>query len=687
MNRKLKLALRTVGVIFTVITGTFVLIRQLPGGPAAYLKSQFAKQGRDPADVSEQVSRYFGSQFDGPLHEQYIDYMISLTQGDLGTSFFFGQPVAELLFQALPWTLFVVSIGTFLSFGIAIMMGSLFAYKNGTLIDKAGSFIAVTITGIPYYIVALLLLLVFAYNLEIFPQSGRYSIGVSPGLNLTFILDVLHHAILPAGSLVLTRWAGASISMRGNAISEMGSDYLRVARLRGLGEKRIISRYVVWNSVLPMYTGLLISIGFMFGGAVILEQIFIYEGVGWYMFQGIVSRDYPLMMGAFLLIVTTVSIAIFVADLTYGYIDPRAGSETSTDGGGPSFVNRLVRFVQLPVRVVRRIRRWKRSREVEGRTGDRGAEASIFVEVADEETAESTRERWNRRFGNVRHTVDVFLEDNRAKFGLLSLTGFVLMGLFGANIVSEPTIGQAKPFLQPLENMTYPLGTNHQGQGLARLVIYSTEPMLQMIVAGTLFAGTLATALATVAGYLGGLADYSISAITDVMIALPGLPLFIVIVAFFEPQNPYLIGIVLSVGAWAGLARQTRSEVLKYRESPYVEASHTMGISNYYIITRDIVPNLLSYLTIRLANMAKGIVFGSVALYYLGVLPYSSYNWGIILNNAQQNGALSNPDLLYWLLIPIVVIGVFSLSLVFFAQGLDRIFNPRIRASEQTIVE
>jgi peptide/nickel transport system permease protein len=111
--------------------------------------------------------------------------------------------------------------------------------------------------------------------------------------------------------------------MRGNSISVLGNDYLRVARMRGLSERRIATNYVAKNAILPMYTGLMISIGFMFGGSIILEEIFRYRGMGYYVFTSIGSRDYPLMMGGFITITVAVVISIFIADLTYGKLDPR----------------------------------------------------------------------------------------------------------------------------------------------------------------------------------------------------------------------------------------------------------------------------------------------------------------------------------------------------------------------------
>jgi peptide/nickel transport system permease protein len=175
--------------------------------------------------------------------------------------------------------------------------------------------------SVPYYIAAILFLAIFAYEANILPTGGRIPKGVSPGLTAPFVFGAMYHATLPIMSLVLTSLS--SLEMRGNAIQVLGSDYLRVARLRGLGDRRITTRYIIRNAILPMYTNILRSIATVFSGSVILETVFSYPGVGWYIFKSFQTRDYPLMMGGFLLTTTAIVIGLTIADLSYGLIDPR----------------------------------------------------------------------------------------------------------------------------------------------------------------------------------------------------------------------------------------------------------------------------------------------------------------------------------------------------------------------------
>jgi peptide/nickel transport system permease protein len=254
---------------------------------------------------------------------QYIDYITDVLQGDLGQSFLHNEPVAEVLLPAIPWTLFLGAIAVFISFVSRVIIGGTLAYVEGSRFDFGATTTLVWIHAFPYYVVAILLLFTFGYQLDWFPINGRVNSAVPAGLNYEFIAGILHHAALPIISLAWASFGAGAIVMRANAIQIIGEDYVRVARLRGIPTSRITIWYVARNAILPMYTQMLLSIGFMFGGSVILETIFQYPGVGYYIVNSINARDYPMMMAGFLIITVAVVIAMLVADLTYGMVDPR----------------------------------------------------------------------------------------------------------------------------------------------------------------------------------------------------------------------------------------------------------------------------------------------------------------------------------------------------------------------------
>ena len=331
MNYYVARTAQAIFTVFAVITFSFGLIRLMPGGPMDYVRAQLQQEVGtvDQAQINTMVEVYTNVNPDAPLYEQYITYMLNIAQGDLGVSIWFNEPVAEILAAALPWTVFVMSISLAFTFGIGISLGAAMAYAEGTPFDSVTTLLSIFLNSIPYYVAAIVLVYFLGYEWGVFPIGSRISSDVSPGMNVAFVASAFYHAALPIASFVITAFGIQALAMRGNSIRVLGEDYLRVARLRGLPPHDIALRYIGRNAILPMYTSLMISIGFMFGGSVILEEIFSYPGVGYYMFRGIEARDYPLMMGAFILITVAVVIGIYIADLTYGRLDPRAGS-----GGG-----------------------------------------------------------------------------------------------------------------------------------------------------------------------------------------------------------------------------------------------------------------------------------------------------------------------------------------------------------------
>jgi peptide/nickel transport system permease protein len=248
-------------------------------------------------------------------------------------------------------------------------------------------------------------------------------------------------------------------------------------------------------------------------------------------------------------------------------------------------------------------------------------------------------------------------------------------GWFGIGTVS--LFGMRLPIVPEL---THPLGTDSHGRDLLAMTLYSIEPIFKMIATGSLLAVGIGTVFGTVAGYMGGFVERTINTLTDIVMAIPGLPLMILLGVIFEPRNPYMIGFILGIDNWPGLARAVRSQVLTLRDSSHVEAMRSMGMSTPSIIYNNILPDIMSYVSINLAKSARGIIFSSVGLYFLGVLPFTTQNWGVILNQAYNWGALYTMSTIHWILVPVLTILLFTLSIILIAQGLDRVFNPRIRA-------
>lgn len=327
---------RAVLTIWVAISITFGVIRFLPGGPLVQLRLELARNNpsmsaQEINGLLETYEEQLNLQPDQPLYVEYVNYMISLLQGDLGISFSHGDPVASIVAESLPWTLFVMTSATILVFVIAILWGAVIAYKEGTVFDVSSSSVSILFSAVPFYVLAFVLILIFGFRLEMLPTGGKTTPLLEPGLRPEYVIDVLEHAILPILSVALTQAGLQTLAMRGNSIQVLGEDYVRVARLRGLADRRISTRYVARNAILPMYTGFLTLIGFNLGSSIILEQVFSYRAMGWYMFDALENRDYSLMMGIFLVFTVALVLAVFIADLTYSKVDPRVKQGESSE--------------------------------------------------------------------------------------------------------------------------------------------------------------------------------------------------------------------------------------------------------------------------------------------------------------------------------------------------------------------
>lgn len=314
---------------------------------------------------------------------------------------------------------------------------------------------------------------------------------------------------------------------------------------------------------------------------------------------------------------------------------------------------------------------------------DGGNVNSPFEVVSDyEETRSDRLHKYYDAF--VRAPLAIVWRDWRARIGFTIVATYVLVGTVGVKIV-EPTYPAEGPALaQPFETWAYPLGTDRQGRDLFAQVVHSTQEMLKMITSGALFTIVAGTTVGAIAGYKGGMTDTVLSSITDVFINLPGLPT-VMVLALLLPigGNPYVIGILLCLVSWGGLARAIRSQVLTLRQESFVEASQAMGIPTRKIVFKEIVPHLMPFIVINLTNAARRVVFEAAALYFLGVLPWDNLNWGVTLNQAYTGQAFLRPKALHWFLVPMVAIIFISIGLVLLGQSLDRVFNPRVRARHE----
>jgi peptide/nickel transport system permease protein len=322
-------ALRRIGFFFLVIwvtvTAMFVLVRLAPGDPVTGQVARLQAQGRSLQDGPELIARYkrqFG--LDEPLYEQYWDYLVQLAQGNLGYSVTsFPTRVATLIGDALPWTLGLLLTALFLSWVVGSLLGGLLAWRSTPALARALMSSIMLFAAIPYYLLALFLLYVFAYELQWLPTGGARDPLGAEGSPVGTVVDTLEHGLLPALSIVLALVGFWMLGMRSMMVAVLGSDYLQLAEAKGLPERRIFLRYGMRTAILPQITSLATSMGYVVSGSILVEVLFAYPGLGGVLVDAVDGRDYPVIEGVVLMLVVTTAGALLIIDLLAPLIDPR----------------------------------------------------------------------------------------------------------------------------------------------------------------------------------------------------------------------------------------------------------------------------------------------------------------------------------------------------------------------------
>lgn len=324
----LRTLLKTLLTVFVVTTLIFFLIRLLPGNPVDQIVSQLvSQQAMSFEEARARATALFSIDFNQPLHLQYIEYLGNTARGDFGMSLLSpGTTVTSVILKFLPWTVFSVGISLIVSFTVGIFLGMIMAYRRDTWLDHTLTVFASIFSAVPNYLVGLMLIVWLGIQWQIVPianMRGSLSPNTVIGPTWAFFSDALFHAALPIATYVLTSIGGWMLSMKSSTISTLGEDYVTVAKARGLRDWRITTAYVGRNASLPLFTQLALSIGFIVGGSLLIESIFVYQGIGQTLFNAINRRDYTLMQGIFLVTTLSVVFANFFADLLYSLLDPR----------------------------------------------------------------------------------------------------------------------------------------------------------------------------------------------------------------------------------------------------------------------------------------------------------------------------------------------------------------------------
>lgn len=312
-------------VVWVAASVNFIVPRIAPGDPIGSMVARMELQGEVIEDSAELIRVYrkkFG--LDGSLWDQYVSYLASAVRFDFGRSLSqFPRPVSDIILDALPYTFGLLTISLMISFTVGTLLGALIVWLK---IGRSGIGLVAPLLllgSIPYYLLAIILLFVFSFALQWFPSGGARALGASHEFTLANFLDVARHGALPIMSIVLASAGGWLIGMRSMTITVTRSDYLTLAKAKGLSQLRIFYHYVIRNAILPQVTNLAIAMGNIVGGAILVEVIFVYPGLGSHLLRAINNQDFTVIQGMTYTLVFSVASAAFIVDLLYPRLDPR----------------------------------------------------------------------------------------------------------------------------------------------------------------------------------------------------------------------------------------------------------------------------------------------------------------------------------------------------------------------------
>ncbi|MDQ4132078.1 MAG: ABC transporter permease [Actinomycetota bacterium] len=307
--------------VAVLVTLNFLLPRVLPGDPITAFEDPGSTTYIRNDDTRSALKQYYG--LDRPLGAQYVRYLGGLARGDLGVSIRYRVPVVDVIAARLPWTLLLVGTAMVLAAFVGLLAGVHSGWRRGRSADRGLLTFFLTLSNVPTFLLASLLLLLFSVRLNWFPLAGSRT-PFSPATGWwAQIADVAHHLALPAIVLAIEFAAGYFLLMRAGVVAELGGDHLLWGRARGLRDRRLKYGYAARNALLPVVTVAALQFGFAVTGAIFIERVFAYPGMGRLLFDSVGLRDYPTLQGCFLVITLAVVTANFVAEAAYARLDPR----------------------------------------------------------------------------------------------------------------------------------------------------------------------------------------------------------------------------------------------------------------------------------------------------------------------------------------------------------------------------
>lgn len=321
-------------VVFVAATINFLIPRLAPGNPIGAITSRM-QQASSGIENGQAMFEAYRERFglNDPLHVQYFNYLANAARLDLGFSLSaFPAGVWEIIQPSIMWTVGLLATSIIITFVLGVAAGALLAWRGTPMIIKAVIPVTMIFAVLPYYLLALLLLYALAFTTGLFPMSGAYDSRIVPGPTLEFWGNVVRHAVLPSLSIILSSLGFWALNMRGLMVNTIGEDYMLLAEAKGLHRARILIWYAVRNAIPSQLTQLAIALGHVVSGAILVEIIFAYPGLGYLLYMSIINSDYTVIQGITLILSISVGLAVLIIDLIYPRIDPRVTYVAESSG-------------------------------------------------------------------------------------------------------------------------------------------------------------------------------------------------------------------------------------------------------------------------------------------------------------------------------------------------------------------
>ncbi|MHA2429157.1 MAG: ABC transporter permease subunit, partial [Candidatus Hermodarchaeia archaeon] len=596
--RKFVFALITLAV---VVVFNFFLFRILPGDPARAIIGR----GRMKPQTAEKIKEQFGLDKpvwldvekigEGDLREvfdsQFTAYIQNLFQGNLGVSFANRLEVREILADRIWKTVVLLLTGEIVAILLGSILGIIASWRRGSKLDIAILMWGLFTWSIPTFFFGIILVIIARGFL---PTGMMVEVGLKPEDGLVYWLDVGKHLILPTITLGLGFTSTYMMVMRSSVVEVLSEDYILTAKAKGLNNFQILRDHALKNAMLPMVTLLTLSLAYTVGGAIQVETVFSWPGIGRLIFDSVGKQDYPVLQGAFLLIAVSVIGANFLADMLYTILDPRVELDRPTAGTQtnlgkailviPKFLVAMVVFVfGFPVALWNVI---KKIPKVLSSFLDRISRIPRTLVGLIKRLASLINTSWQ-----------TFKRKPMALIGLGMLIFVVFLAIFAPLLVpytqEELAVVKvtAKDILAP-PDADHLLGTDDAGKDVLSQLIYGARISLIVGFSASFMSLIIGSVVGMMAGYFGGRVDTLLMRLVDFLMVIPTLPLMLVIITFWGRGLDKII-LVIGLLYWTYMARLVRSQVISIKERHYVLRAKALGASDFRIVFRHIFPQVV----------------------------------------------------------------------------------------------